>query len=112
MEEAGFKVEFDAVIGRGGLLKPTQGGVYLIDERIKYDLINAIKKTFERRESKFDINIITSNFNLIKNSEKLKINFKRYKNKKVYVKDISYEDVMNAIEKIIKLLQSELTSIS
>ena len=41
LQEAGFSLEFDAVIGRGGLLKPTQGGVYIVDEKIKYDLRNA-----------------------------------------------------------------------
>lgn len=44
LENAGFNLEFDAVIGRGGLLKPTQGGVYLVDEKIKYDLIHSQKE--------------------------------------------------------------------
>ena len=78
----------------------------------KDDLVQAIKNTFERRASKFDINMIVSNFDLIKNSERLKTNFSRYKLKKIYVKDISYEDVMDAIEIIIKLLQKELTPVS
>lgn len=78
----------------------------------KDDLVKAIKNTFERRKSKFDINMIISNFDLIKNSERLKNNFNRYKIKKIYVKDISYEDVMDAIEIIIKLLQKELTPVS
>jgi hypothetical protein len=78
----------------------------------KDDLVQAIKNTFERRVSKFDINMIVSNFDLIKNSERLKTNFSRYKLKKIYVKDISYEDVMDAIEIIIKLLQKELTPVS
>ena len=78
----------------------------------KDDLVKAIKNTFERRESKFDINMIISSFDLIKNSERLKNNFNRYKLKKIYVKDISYEDVMDAIEIIIKLLQKELTPVS
>ena len=56
--------------------------------------------------------MIVSNFDLIKNSERLKTNFNRYKFKKIYVKDISYEDVMNSIERIIKLLQKELTLVS
>ena len=77
----------------------------------KDDLVQAIKNTFERRASKFDINMIFSNFYLIKNSERLKTNFNRYKLKKIYVKDISYEDVMDAIEIIIKLLQKELTPV-
>ena len=78
----------------------------------KDDLMQAIKNTFERRTSKFDINMIVYNFDLIKNSERLKTNFNRYKLKKIYVKDISYEDVMNSIERIIKLLQKELTLVS
>ena len=78
----------------------------------KDDLVQAIKNTFERRASKFDINMIVSNFDLIKNSERLKTNFNRYKLKKIYVKDISYEDVMDAIEIIIKLLQKELAPVS
>lgn len=41
IRKAGFEIAFDAVIGRGGLLKPTKGGVYLIDDKIKYDLINS-----------------------------------------------------------------------
>ena len=77
----------------------------------KDDLVKAIKNTFERRAAKFDINMIVSNFDLIKNSERLKTNFNRYKLKKIYVKDISYEDVMDAIEIIIKLLQKELTPV-
>ena len=78
----------------------------------KDDLVKAIKNTFERRVAKFDINIMASNFDLIKNSEKLRANFNRFKLKKVYVKDISYEEVMDAIEIIIKLVQRELTLVS
>lgn len=55
---------------------------------------------------------MASNFDLIKNSEKLRANFNRFKLKKVYVKDISYEEVMDAIEIIIKLVQRELTLVS
>lgn len=33
--------QFDVVIARGGLLKPTPGGVYRVDDKIKHDLINA-----------------------------------------------------------------------
>lgn len=41
LKQAQISLQFDAVIARGGLLKPTPGGVYLINERIKYDLWNA-----------------------------------------------------------------------
>ena len=42
LEKAGIPLAFDAVIARGGLLKPTPGGVYQINERIKHDLWHAI----------------------------------------------------------------------
>lgn len=41
LRQAGISMEFDAVVARGGLLKPVPGGVYRIDERIKQDLWNA-----------------------------------------------------------------------
>ncbi len=41
LDEAGIPVAFDAVIARGGLLKPTPGGVYAINERMKHDLLHA-----------------------------------------------------------------------
>lgn len=41
LEEAGIPICFDAVIARGGLLKPTPGGVYAINEQMKYDLLHA-----------------------------------------------------------------------
>lgn len=41
LKEEDIDTAFDAVIARGGLLKPTPGGVYLVDDRIKHDLINA-----------------------------------------------------------------------
>ncbi|MCM1452454.1 MAG: butyrate kinase, partial [Clostridium sp.] len=34
LEEAGFSMEFDAVIGRGSLAKPVEGGVYVVDQRM------------------------------------------------------------------------------
>ncbi|MDE5568691.1 MAG: butyrate kinase [Muribaculaceae bacterium] len=41
LEDNGIKPDFDAVIARGGLLKPTPGGVYRVDDKIKHDLIYA-----------------------------------------------------------------------
>ena len=40
-KRVGIPLCFDAVIARGGLLKPTPGGVYRINERIKHDLWHA-----------------------------------------------------------------------
>ena len=44
LSEAGIPLVFDAVIARGGLLKPTPGGVYAVNERMKHDLIYAEKE--------------------------------------------------------------------
>ncbi len=41
LHRVGMDLHFDAVIARGGLLKPIPGGVYLIDEKVKEDLWNA-----------------------------------------------------------------------
>lgn len=41
LRQANIPMKFDAVIARGGILKPTPGGVYRIDERMKRDLWNS-----------------------------------------------------------------------
>ena len=37
LKEAGIPLQFDAVIGRGGLLKPLHGGVYAVNELMKHN---------------------------------------------------------------------------
>ena len=78
------------------------------DELNKKTLVKAIKNTFKRRGSDYDIEKIIKTFDLIKESDKLKQNFKNYKNKKSYVENIDYDDVMNSIDLIIELLEEEL----
>lgn len=41
LKEANISIDFDAVIARGGLLRPTPGGVYAINEQMKHDLVHA-----------------------------------------------------------------------
>lgn len=41
LRNVGIPPKFDAIMARGGLLKPTPGGVYRINEQIKHDLWNA-----------------------------------------------------------------------
>jgi butyrate kinase len=39
LEEQGFReLHFDAVVGRGGLVRPLEGGVYLVDDALARDL--------------------------------------------------------------------------
>lgn len=71
-------------------------------------LLNAIINTFKRRETNLDVEKIIKTFNLIKDSDKLRQNFRNYKNKKSYVENIEYDDVMDAINLIVELLKNEL----
>ncbi len=41
LRKADIPLQFDAVIARGGLLKPTPGGVYPINEKMKHDLFHS-----------------------------------------------------------------------
>ncbi len=41
LEDAGISLDFDIVMARGGLLKPLNGGVYIVNEKMKHDLIHA-----------------------------------------------------------------------
>lgn len=74
-------------------------------------LVKAIKNTFKRRETNFDVEKIVKTFSLIKDSDKLRQNFKNYRNKKNYVKSIDYDDVMDSINLIIELLENELIGV-
>ena len=74
-------------------------------------MVKAIKNTFKRRETNFDVEKIVKTFSLIKDSDKLRQNFKNYRNKKNYVKSIDYDDVMDSINLIIELLENELIGV-
>lgn len=41
LDAEGLNMDFDAVIGRGGLAKPVEGGVYIINEQMKADMREA-----------------------------------------------------------------------
>lgn len=41
LEKNGIEFAFDAIIGRGGLIKPIPGGVYEVNGTMKFDLIHA-----------------------------------------------------------------------
>lgn len=81
------------------------------DEINKDTLVKAIKNTFKRRGTNFDVEKIVKTFNLIKESDKLRQNFKNYKNKKSYVESIDYDDVMEAINLVVELLEKELVKV-
>ena len=40
LQQSGIPLEFDAIIGRGGLVKPIAGGVYEINEKMVEDTLH------------------------------------------------------------------------
>lgn len=44
LEKMDIPFRFDAIIGRGGLAKPVAGGVYEINEQMRYDMYHAMRK--------------------------------------------------------------------
>ena len=80
--------------------------IYLIykmywDNTNKDHFKKAVEKTFKKREFNKNIN---ETINIIKNSLVLKERWISYTRKYKYAKDISYEEIMNCLETLIKLI--------
>ena len=43
LDKEGIPLQFDAVIGRGGLVKPIPGGVYEVNDAMKHDTVHAMR---------------------------------------------------------------------
>lgn len=43
LEKEGIPFRFDAIIGRGGLVKPISGGVYEVNEAMRQDTLHAMR---------------------------------------------------------------------
>jgi len=76
-----------------------------VDSLNNETLIKAIKNTFKRREHILDINNIKETFDLIKNNDKLMQNYLNFQKKKLYSQNVSYDEIMNEINKIVLLLE-------
>lgn len=44
LKAEGIPLQFDAIIGRGGLVKPISGGVYEVNEAMRNDTVHAMRK--------------------------------------------------------------------
>ena len=74
-------------------------------------LVNAINNTFKRRETKLDIDLFNEIIDGLENDKNMKRLWEEYQNKNTYSKDISYEDTINAIKRIVSLLEKELVMV-
>lgn len=99
--------KFQTIISRNVLnsrMKDFFDLYYLIKYKTfsKDDLRLAIEKTFEKRNT--DIKLINSNISVIQESDLLQDLWKTYSQKHKYTKDIKFEDIIETIKKISKLI--------
>lgn len=110
--------KFQTIISRGVLNTRLKDfyDIYVLmntkmDEINLKTLKSAIRNTFNKRETKYDI----SEFNLIiedlKENNDLKRLWIEYQNKNNYSKNIDYIMTIESIEKIIKILEEELITV-
>ncbi len=110
--------KFQTIITRGLLntrLKDFYDVYILINTKINElsidNLIKAIKNTFKRRETDIDIekfNEVIKDLSYDNNMNNL---WNEYVSKNLYAKDIEFEDTINALKKIINILESKLIEV-
>ena len=75
-----------------------------INDRV---LQNAIKNTFSKRSTEFDINNFSEVLADLKQDKELEKLWKRYQEKNKYAQNIDFNDTILAIEKIMKILEED-----
>lgn len=100
--------KFETIITRSVLntrLKDFYDIYILFDENVnKEQLLSAIKNTFRNRETNIDIEEFKEVVDLIRNDKTMINNWIKYSNKFHYAKDISFDDIINKLDKIIELI--------
>lgn len=87
--------------------------VYILvnNSNITFDknlLLKAVKNTFENRNKMVDIEEFKSIISDIEENKHIKKLWKEYQNKNLYAKNIKYEDTVQALKKLIDILEKEL----
>ena len=82
-----------------------------IDKVNKNILVKAVERTFKHRNTNFNIEYLNDMFEIIKDSVVLKELFDNYSKKLNYVKNVNFEDTIDAIKQIIEILKQELATI-
>lgn len=72
------------------------------------NLIKAIKSTCKRRNSLDILDNINERFETIKNSSIMEERWNKYSKKYIYANNISYEEIINEIDKVVKIINKEL----
>lgn len=75
------------------------------------NLVYAIKNTFNKRNTEFNIDNFKEIAEILENSNTLKRVFTDYQSKLEYTKDVSFDDTIKSINQIIKIIESELVAV-
>lgn len=77
----------------------------------KDNLIMAIQNTFKRRQTNLDVEQINEILEELTNDRNMNSLWKEYVLKNPYAKDINFIDTLNALKKIIDILEKEMITI-
>ena len=110
--------KFQTIVTRGLLntrLKDFYDVYILINTKInelsKDNLIKAIKNTFKRRETNFDLEQFNEVINDLSNDNNMNNLWNEYISKNSYAKNVKFEDTIKAIKEIVEILESELVGV-
>ena len=82
-----------------------------IDDLNRSNLIKAIKNTFKRRETNFDLEQFNEVINDLSNDNNMNNLWNEYVSKNPYAKGVKFEDIINALKEIIEILESEFVGV-
>lgn len=90
--------------------------IYMLMNKHKFDinkknLVKAIENTFNKRNTEFNIDNFKEIVEILEDSNALKRVFTDYQSKLEYTKEVSFDDTIDAIKEIIKILESELVGV-
>lgn len=81
------------------------------DEITDEMLVEAIKNTFEKRETSLNVDNISKIISLLKDDSNMKYYWEKYQNKFQYAQSTDYNDVMDKLDYILSLLEKEKVSV-
>ena len=82
-----------------------------IDDLNRSNLIKAIKNTFKRRETNFDLEQFNEVIDDLSNDNNMNNLWNEYISKNSYAKNVKFEDTIKAIKEIVEILESELVGV-
>lgn len=90
--------------------------LYMLMSKHKKDinsknLAKAIENTFNKKNTKFNIDNFKEIVEILKDSNTLKKVFTNYQSKLEYAKEVNFDDTINSINEIIDILEKELVKV-